>query len=39
VPSGLDGQALKWVTVKGLGQEDILEADTPFILALQERRS
>jgi 8-oxo-dGTP diphosphatase len=38
-PAGLDGQALKWVAVEGLGQEDILEADTPFILALQERLS
>jgi 8-oxo-dGTP diphosphatase len=38
-PSGLDRQALKWVAVAQLGQEDILEADAPFILALQARHS
>lgn len=38
-PSGLDQQALKWVAVPLLGQEDILEADAPFILALQARDS
>lgn len=36
-PSGLDRQALKWVAVELLGQEDILEADAPFIRALQAR--
>jgi len=36
-PSGLDRQALKWVAVAQLGQEDILEADAPFIRALQAR--
>jgi 8-oxo-dGTP diphosphatase len=34
-PAGLDGQQLKWVAVKRLGEEDILEADAPFVLALQ----
>ena len=34
-PRGLDGQELKWVPAAGLGQEDILEADRPFIEALQ----
>jgi 8-oxo-dGTP diphosphatase len=36
-PVGLDGQQLKWVAVEGLGEEDILEADAPFVLALQKR--
>jgi 8-oxo-dGTP diphosphatase len=35
-PSGLDGQALKWVAVEALGEEDILEADAPFVSALRE---
>jgi 8-oxo-dGTP diphosphatase len=34
-PVGLDGQQLKWVAVEGLGEEDILEADAPFVAALQ----
>ncbi len=34
-PSALDGQRLKWVAVGQLGAEDILEADRPFIEALQ----
>jgi 8-oxo-dGTP diphosphatase len=34
-PIGLDGQQLKWVALEGLGAEDILEADAPFVLALQ----
>jgi 8-oxo-dGTP diphosphatase len=34
-PIGLDGQQLKWVALEGLGEEDILEADAPFVLALQ----
>ena len=33
----LDGQALKWVTLAALDAEDILEADRPFIEALQRR--
>jgi 8-oxo-dGTP diphosphatase len=36
-PVGLDHQQLKWVAVDRLGEEDILEADAPFIRALQER--
>ncbi len=35
VPQGLDGQQLKWVPAADLGQQDILEADRPFIDALQ----
>jgi len=34
-PRGLDGQRLKWVAPAGLLAEDILEADLPFIEALQ----
>ncbi len=34
---GLDGQRLKWVPLAELGGEDILEADRPFIDALQRR--
>ena len=34
-PVGLDGQQLKWVAVERLGQEDILEADAPFVVALR----
>ncbi|MGH8258994.1 MAG: Nudix family hydrolase, partial [Steroidobacteraceae bacterium] len=34
-PRGLDGQSLKWVAVAQLPAEDILEADRPFIEALQ----
>ena len=36
-PAGLDGQQLKWVAVEALGKEDILEADAPFVVGLQER--
>jgi 8-oxo-dGTP diphosphatase len=35
-PLGLDGQQLRWVAMEGLGREDILEADAPFVVALQE---
>ena len=35
-PAGLDCQRLRWVAPERLGEEDILEADLPFILALQE---
>ena len=35
---GLDGQELKWVAVERLGEEDILEADAPFVVALRESR-
>lgn len=33
----LDGQALKWVPIEELHQQDILEADQPFIETLQRR--
>jgi 8-oxo-dGTP diphosphatase len=36
-PRGLDGQGLKWVMPSGLFDEDILEADLPFIRALQKQ--
>jgi 8-oxo-dGTP diphosphatase len=34
-PQSLDGQRLKWVAPAQLATEDILEADMPFIEALQ----
>jgi 8-oxo-dGTP diphosphatase len=34
-PAGLDGQRLKWVSPARLSDEDMLEADVPFIAALQ----
>jgi 8-oxo-dGTP diphosphatase len=34
-PRSLDGQRLKWVAPAGLAAEDLLEADRPFIEALQ----
>jgi 8-oxo-dGTP diphosphatase len=34
-PCALDGQRLKWVVPAALATEDILEADRPFIEALQ----
>ena len=34
-PQGLDGQQLRWVPAADLGQQDLLEADRPFIEALQ----
>jgi len=36
-PSGLDGQALKWVEPARLPDEDILEADQPVVDALINR--
>ena len=36
-PAGLDGQRLKWVAPTRLPEEDILEADRPFIEALRIR--
>ncbi len=36
-PQARDGQRLKWVAPEALGAEDILEADRPFIAALQQR--
>lgn len=38
-PRALDRQRLKWTAVEHLQQEDILEADRPFIEALQARES
>jgi 8-oxo-dGTP diphosphatase len=35
-PRSLDGQQLKWVPPRGLLEEDVLEADRPFIEALQQ---
>ena len=35
VPRGLDGQELRWVAPAALGQEDLLEADRPFVEALR----
>ena len=34
-PRGLDGQALKWVTLTQLPHEDLLEADVPLIPVLR----
>jgi 8-oxo-dGTP diphosphatase len=34
-PSGLEGQALKWVAVTGLAQEHLLPADGPIVEALR----
>ncbi|MGH8139547.1 MAG: 8-oxo-dGTP diphosphatase MutT [Steroidobacteraceae bacterium] len=36
-PRGLDGQEVKWIAPVRLLDEDILEADRPFIVALQRR--
>lgn len=36
-PQPRDGQRLKWVAPEALDAEDILEADRPFIVALQRR--
>jgi 8-oxo-dGTP diphosphatase len=36
-PRGLDGQQLKWVAPAQLRDEDVLEADRPFIEALERR--
>ncbi len=36
-PRALDGQRLRWVTLDELDHADILEADLPFIRALQRR--
>lgn len=38
-PRALDGQQIKWVAVGELGAESILEADRPFIEALQAREA
>jgi 8-oxo-dGTP diphosphatase len=34
-PRGLDGQQLRWVAAADLPRQDLLEADRPFIEALQ----
>lgn len=34
---GLDGQAIRWVPLAALPQQDLLEADAPFVEALQRR--
>ena len=36
-PQSLDGQRLKWVRPERLVEEDILEADLPFVKALRDR--
>ena len=36
-PRPLEQQRLKWVAVQRLAEEDILEADRPFVAALQAR--
>jgi 8-oxo-dGTP diphosphatase len=35
-PHGLDGQKLRWVAPARLGEEDLLEADQPFVEALRD---
>jgi 8-oxo-dGTP diphosphatase len=35
IPSGLDGQQIKWVDTYALAEQRLLEADRPFIAALQ----
>ena len=35
-PRGLDGQELRWVAPADLGQQELLEADRPFVEALVE---
>jgi 8-oxo-dGTP diphosphatase len=38
-PTGLEGQALRWVPPAQLGDQDILPADLPVIEALQQMAS
>ena len=38
-PRGLDGQALRWVLPARLPEEDLLEADLPFIPVLMAPRA
>lgn len=38
-PRGLDGQRLRWVEIQRLTADDLLEADRPFIAALQRLRN
>jgi 8-oxo-dGTP diphosphatase len=35
IPQGIDGQQLRWVDTYALGEQRLLEADRPFIAALQ----
>ena len=35
IPRGLDGQRIKWVDTYALAEQRLLEADRPFIAALQ----
>jgi 8-oxo-dGTP diphosphatase len=35
IPRGLDGQQIKWVDTYALAEQRLLEADRPFIAALQ----
>jgi 8-oxo-dGTP diphosphatase len=35
-PRGLDGQELRWAAPARLGDEDLLEADRPFVEALRD---
>jgi len=35
-PQGLDGQALRWVDLDGLGSYDLLEADLPMLAPLRQ---
>lgn len=37
IPRSLDGQGLRWVSLPELLAQDILEADLPFVRALQQR--
>jgi 8-oxo-dGTP diphosphatase len=37
-PRGLEGQAIKWVDVPALTDEDILEADAPIVRRLMQRQ-
>ncbi len=38
VARGLDNQALRWVQIDELGQQGILDADQPFVTALQTQQ-
>jgi 8-oxo-dGTP diphosphatase len=38
-PASLDRQRLKWVPLASLQDEDLLEADAPFVRALQHHRA
>ena len=38
-PAGCEGQTLRWVSIDRLGAEELLPADTPVIMALQQMES